>query len=234
MILGIMQPYFLPYLGYWQLLAAVDRFVVYDDVQYIKGGWINRNRIKIGDQVKYMSLQLDGASPNRRISDIELLDDHGWRGKLQRTVEQNYAAAPFFRETVQLFRDILGFAERDLSGFLVNQLKLVAEHLAIDTEIVETSRHYCNDSIKGPARVIDVCRRENATIYINSAGGRDMYFPESFAAAGVELRFYSMKPLEYAQGKGAFQPCLSVLDVLMWLGRAETRRLLSEVNIVAA
>lgn len=232
MILGIMQPYFLPYLGYWQLLAAVDRFVVYDDVQYIKGGWINRNRIKIGGEPNYISLQLDGASPNRRICDIALLEDRGWRGKLLRTVEQSYAGAPFLRETIPLFLDIVGRPEPDLAGFLLNQIKAVADHLAIDTDIVPTSRGYGNDALKGPARVIDICRRENANVYLNSLGGREMYLPGPFAEAGVELRFYSMRSLEYPQGKGVFRPCLSILDVLMWVGKTETGRLLREVDIV--
>ncbi len=234
MVLGIMQPYFLPYLGYWQLLAAVDRFVVYDDVQFIKGGWINRNRIKIGEQPAYISLHLDHASPNRKICDIALVQSSDWKKKLLRTVEQNYASAPYFRETTALFREIMEHPTPNLAEFLLNQIRLVAKHLGVGTEIIETSRIYDNASLKGPERVIDICRREKASAYVNSAGGRDMYLPGPFKEAGIELRFYSMRPLDYAQGRGPFQPFLSLLDVLMWVGRHKAKELLREVSIVPA
>lgn len=234
MVLGIMQPYFLPYLGYWQLIAAVDRFVVYDDVSFIKGGWISRNRIKVGGEPTYVSLHLNRASPNRRICDIALIRDPVWPRKLVRTVEQAYALAPYFGETMPLVRQVVECPDLNLADYLFQGIRAVVRHLGIKTELMPTSRTYGNNELKGPTRVIDICRREGASTYINSAGGRDMYFTRDFAAAGIELRFYAMRPFEYRQGRGSFHPFLSIVDLLMWTGRRSVSDRLADVDVFSA
>ena len=98
MKIGIMQPYFLPYIGYWQLLNAVDKYVIYDDVNYIKGGWINRNRILINKEPKYFNVKLNGASPNKLINEVEVSNDNIWQKKLLKTIEENYKKAPFLKK----------------------------------------------------------------------------------------------------------------------------------------
>lgn len=229
-----MQPYFVPYFGYWQLMAAADRFVVYDDVQYIKGGWISRNRIKVKGAAAYISLRLAGASPNRRICDIQLVSGDEWKTRLVRTVEQAYVRAPFFRETIDLARSVILCRKVDLADYLLHGLMLVREHLRIMTPIVETSRQYRNEALRGSARVVDICKREGATHYLNAEGGRELYSVDDFRPAGLGLSFLTMRPIPYAQGAGGFISHLSVLDVLMWLGRDGAASRLGDCNIEAA
>jgi hypothetical protein len=232
--LAVMQPYFLPYFGYWQLLAAADRFVIYDDVQYIKGGWINRNRIKLNGKPAYISLKLVKASPNKRICDLDLAPGVSWRERLVKTIEQAYARAPHLAETMPLVRSVVNYPETSLAGYLLNSIMQVRKHLAIDTAIVPSSRNYGNSCLTGQARVLDICRRESASCYINSEGGRALYSATDFRETGIALSFLTLRPMEYAQGNSPFVPQLSIVDVLMWLGLDNARKRLSNCDIQSA
>lgn len=232
MKLGIMQPYFFPWLGYFQLVDAVDRFVVYDDVGYRKGGWINRNRILVGGREHLFSLPLHGASPNRKIHEVQLRDMPWWRNRFLKTLQQQYRKAPHFAATFELVEKVLACETDQLSELLVHALTTVCAELRIETEFVPTSRCYENDELRGQERVLDICRREGADVYINAIGGRELYRREDFQAQGVELRFIQTRPIEYPQAGDDFVPMLSILDVLMFNTRDEVRRLLGEFDLV--
>ena len=118
MKLGIMQPYFFPYIGYWQLLNAVDEYVIFDDVNYINRGWINRNRILVNGEPQYINLQLTGASQNKLINEIEVACDPSFAKKRLRTLEQSYGKAPFYQDTMALVTDILDDPEKNLAKYL--------------------------------------------------------------------------------------------------------------------
>lgn len=227
-----MQPYLFPYLGYFQLVHGVDRFVVYDDVHYIKGGWINRNRILVGGKAHLFTLPPSGASPNRRICDVGLTDRERFRRKFLRSLAQEYRHAPFYDETVALLDSICAFETRDLADFLVHSLVRVCGELSITTEFVPTSRIYGNEGLRGQERVLDICAREGADTYINPIGGRELYHPEAFAERGVELRFLQMNDVEYPQGGGDFVPGLSIVDVMMWNPRPRIAEMLEAYSLV--
>lgn len=216
--LAIMQPYFFPYLGYWQLMSQVDRFVVYDDVQYKKGGWINRNRILIGDRPHYISVPLQGASPNCRICDLALLDNDLWRTKLLKSLELNYRRSPHFESSFALVQSIVLYPSRDLADYLLNQLQSVASALGITAQLIASSRIYGNQALRGTERVLDICKRERATVYVNAPGGRSLYQAEPFAAAGVTLRFLTPHLPAYPQRQQGFVAGLSIIDALMSMG----------------
>ncbi len=184
-----MQPYFLPYIGYFQLMAAVDRFVILDDVNYIKGGWINRNRLPARNGTMWLTLPLVGASPNRIIREIEILPDNGWKRAMERTVALTYAEATEAALVLPLFRQWLASASGNLSAFLSGCLVDVAKYLRMAPEIVYTSSIHPKDGLKGPERVLDICLREGASVYVNLPGGRELYDPSVFSCAGVELHF---------------------------------------------
>ena len=232
MKLAIMQPYLFPYIGYFQLIQAADRFVVYDDVNYIKGGWINRNRILIGGEARYFTLPPRGASPNKRIYEIPLGDVAFWRKKFLKALQQEYRRAPHFEETFGLVEKLCHYETGNLAEFLLNSLKGVCEWLGIETEVVPSSRAYGNAKLRGQARVLDICLREKADVYINPIGGRSLYSADEFRERGVELRFLESRTVEYPQDRREFVPQLSIVDVMMFNPKSRIREMLGAYSLV--
>ncbi|OWY28112.1 WbqC family protein [Herbaspirillum robiniae] len=218
--LAIMQPYLFPYIGYWQLMRAADRFVVYDDVNYINRGWINRNRLLINGEPAFITLPLLQASQNRKICDIEIAPAAQWQKKMLRMIEVTYKKAPYFAEVFPVLETILSSDERNLARFLAHQLELLARLMGMSTQFVLTSRSYGNDGLAAQERILDICRREQAEVYINAQGGRELYEPASFAREGIDLRFIAMRPQAYVQRSAGFTPYLSIIDALMEVGPA--------------
>lgn len=221
MKIAIMQPYFFPYIGYWQLIHAVDRFVILDDVSYINRGWINRNRILINGNPTYITLPLHRASQNKKICEMQISTHTNWQDKLLRTIETTYRKSPHFPEVFPVIEDIIRYETSQLTDYLANQLQQIASFISIDTELVLTSRKYSTDHLAGQERIIDICRQENATHYINPQGGQDLYDKQAFNRMHIDLSFLTMKPLPYKQRNGQFIPYLSIIDVLMEVGAAE-------------
>ena len=215
---AIMQPYLFPYIGYWQLLQAADCFVVYDDVNYINRGWINRNRILVNGEPLLVTLPLLQASQNRKIRDIEIAPTAQWRPRLMRTMEMAYRKAPCFDQVFPVVERILGHGDTNLAGFLSHQLHCLARFMGLDTRIVTSSTVYQNSHLAAQERILDICRQEQATTYINAQGGRSLYEPSAFSERGIDLRFIAMRPLPYRQRSDSFTPYLSIIDALMEVG----------------
>ena len=219
MTLGIMQPYLFPYIGYFQLLSAVDRFVVYDDVTFIKQGWINRNRILINGEATFFTVPLAHKSSATAIRDTAISDaaEHRkWVEKLLKSVDNAYRRAPEFARTYPIVEQVVTRATTRVAELAVESIKAVAAALEIPTPIVETSSAYGNAHLQGEERVLAICKAEGATRYINPSGGKELYSRERFSAEGVDLRFIESRPIEYKQFGGAFVPWLSIVDVLMF------------------
>jgi WbqC-like protein len=215
---GIMQPYLFPYIGYFQLLNAVDRFVVYDDVAFIKQGWVNRNRILINDHPAYFTVPVKHASSFSLICDTLVDDRHHsrWVEKTLTTFSNTYRRAPEFGQVFPVVEAVLTRQTDRVAELAVASLKAVAALLEIRTEWVESSAQYGNTDLKGEDRVLAICRAEGATEYVNAAGGRELYARDRFEAAGLRLRFIQSAPIEYRQFGSAFVPSLSIVDVLMF------------------
>lgn len=213
--LAIMQPYFLPYLGYFQLLAAVDAFVIYDDVNFINRGWINRNQFNINGQARMLTVPLQQASQNRLICEIALSPEAGWRTKLLRSVQQAYARAPQFDRAYPLVEQIVMHPGPNLADYLYHSLAALRDYLGLGTRLVRTSRCYGNGGLKAQDRIIDICLREQATRYVNPAGGSELYERRAFSERGVELAFLSPTLRPYETGAMSYLPGLSIVDVLM-------------------
>lgn len=230
--IAIMQPYFLPYIGYFQLMAAVDKFVVFDDVNFINRGWVNRNRLLLNGAAYTFTVPLRGASQSRLICDIELADDSGWREKLLRTIRQAYGKAPCYPQVSMLLERAINYPSIRLDEFLLNSLHEVVNYLSLEVEIVSTSRSYKNADLKGQDRILDICRQERADIYINPIGGMDLYDRAGFSNQGLSLYFLRPRPISYSQGKGDHVAWLSIMDVLMFNEPTEVRRLLTEIDLI--
>jgi WbqC-like protein family len=232
MTLAIMQPYLFPYLGYFQLIAAVDRFVIYDDVSYIKSGWINRNRWMVGGDPAYFTLPVRSASSLRPIGDVRLTEGAKWAPKLLKTFRQEYGKAPYFTAAFELLERVVTLDEPRVSRRATASLRAVMNYLGMATPLVETSACYRNADLRAADRIIDICRREGETRYVNPIGGRQLYDLTTFAAAGIELRLLRPRPVKYRQFREPFVPWLSILDVIAFNRPDVVRTLLREYELV--
>lgn len=218
MKLAIMQPYFIPYAGYWQLINSVDRFVIYDDVNFIKNGWINRNRILINGEPKYMTIPLQGASPFKNICELSVDPSFRWRKKILRSIELSYRNSRFFDQVYPEIKRIIHYETNDLSTFLIQQISAFSELLGLQTEIIRSSDVYENSHLSGQERILDICRQENADEYINLSGGKKLYDSASFNEKGIALRFLTCQASPYKQQSAEHVPSLSIIDMLMEIG----------------
>ena len=231
MTLGIMQPYFLPYIGYFQLLAVVDKFILLDDVNYINRGWINRNRLLLNGAAHTFTIPLIGASQNKHICEIELVTENNWREKLLRTIQLAYTKAPYYSSVFAVLEKIIIYPSRQLDDFLLHSICEIAKYLSLDdTKIVGTSRDYNNQNLKGQERILDICLQEKTDVYINPIGGVDLYDKNTFLEKGIQLHFLQSRPITYQQGKYEHVPWLSILDVLMYNEISVVQQLLFEAD----
>ena len=210
-----MQPYFFPYVGYFQLIAAVDVFVVYDNIQYTKQGWINRNRILRDGEAAMISLPLKKASDYLDVRDRELAVDFR-RDKLLNQLRGAYQAAPYFAATFPLIEDIVHCAQNSLFHFLHNCICRICTHLGLTATIQISSEIAVDHGLRSEQKVMALCRALGATRYVNAIGGVELYSREAFMAQGIELKFLRSMPFDYAQFGKAFVPWLSIIDVLMF------------------
>ena len=226
-----MQPYIFPYLGYWQLMKAVDIFVVFDDVNFIKKGFIHRNSILVSGQKSLFTLPLQKASQNKKINEIALSETENWREKFLRSIFLAYKKAPMFDEVYTLIERIINHSEKNLAGFLENQLKEVNDFLGINT-VLMSSVNYGNQELKGQHRILDICEKESACHYINPIGGQELYDHESFSKRNVSLSFLKTAPFEYKQFKNEFVPWLSMIDILMFNDKEAVHRALDGYELI--
>lgn len=218
MKLAIMQPYFMPYIGYFQLIRSADVLVLYDNIKYTKKGWINRNRILQNKAEAMLSLPLKSDSDYLNIDQRSLADNFD-RAKLLRQLEAGYKQAPFFAETWPLLQRIVACEEQNLFGFLHHSITAICEHLKLRTRIVVSSTIAIDHQLKSEEKVLALCHKLEATQYINTIGGQELYHRDTFQAQQIQLNFIRSRPLEYAQFGNDFIPWLSIADVMMFNGR---------------
>lgn len=229
-----MQPYLFPYIGYFQLINAVDKFIIYDDVTFIKQGWINRNRILTEGSALLFSIPLSEASPYKLIRDIsidELLYDK-WKKKFYKTLDQYYKKAPYYEKVLPIIKIVLESNNQLISAVALCSIKAVCEYLAIETEIAETVDKYSNNYLKGEDRIIDICRQEAAKVYINAEGGRSLYSRNTFKENKIELRFIKSNNIVYKQFDSPFVPFLSIIDIMMFNSSEAIRRMLNDYELL--
>ena len=229
MTLGIMQPYFMPYIGYWQLMAAVDTYVVYDDVNYIKGGWVSRNNILLNGQKHMFTITLNGASSNKLFNEITIKDDFK---KFSRLIESAYRKAPYYAEVSILLDKIYNYEDKSLGAFMLHSFQVILDYLDIDTRLVLASSIDKDNSLKAKDKVKHICHLLGADTYYNAIGGQELYDKADFKADGIDLQFVKTELTVYPQFKNEFESGLSIIDVLMHNGKEGTKRLLNEYTLI--
>ena len=224
MKLAIMQPYLFPYIGYWQLINAVDTFVIYDDVNFIKKGYINRNSILSNGKAQLFTLELISASQNKLINDIEVGNN---RTKILAIIEQNYKKAPYFNEVFTMLKDILKNDEKNLAKFIGYSLELISKYLDIDTNFIYSSSLEKDNTLKGQEKILEISKLLNANKYINAIGGKELYDKYIFKKLNIELNFLETHIVEYKQFKDDFIPYLAIIDILMFNSTDESKNMLN-------
>lgn len=229
MKLAIMQPYLFPYLCYFQLIRSVDAFVVYDDVNYIKSGWLNRNYILAQGNKLLITLPLQGASPNLLINQVEV---GGRPEKLLETIRHCYGKAPEFTTVFPLVEEIIMQQEKNLARFLDHGLRRICDYLGLHPQWHISSGLNKDNELRGSKKVLAICEELGATHYINVPGGKELYNREDFANMGMQLSFIQPRQAEYRQFGKAFVPNLSIIDVMMFNEQKQCRKLLEEYELV--
>ncbi len=215
MKLGIMQPYFFPYLGYWQLINAVDKYVVYDDVTYIKGGWINRNNILLNNSSHLITLSLVNSSSFKNINEIEITRDSIKLEKLLKTIKVAYMKAPHYKEIMPIIEKLVR-TNTNIAKLNFNSIIEINKYLNIQTEILLSSQIKKDNKLKAQDKVIHINEILGADTYYNAIGGQTLYSKEIFKEKGINLRLLKMNELRYKQFNNEFVPNLSIIDVLMF------------------
>ncbi|GGO79552.1 hypothetical protein GCM10011348_14120 [Marinobacterium nitratireducens] len=212
MKLAVMQPYLFPYIGYFQLMYAADLFLIYDDVAYIKQGYINRNSILSPNGPVRFTVSVPGASSNKLISSLNFSTDVK---KALRTVEQSYSKTPHFASVFPIVQKTLEQEDRSIAAVCQKSYEEIFEYLCVEKNIKKTSELDYDRSASAQDRLIALCQKFEASCYINAPGGRKLYAKSDFAAKGIDLKFINSLSVEYSQGQKKFTQNLSIIDVLM-------------------
>ena len=233
MIIGIMQPYFMPYIGYFQLINSVDEFVIYDNIQYTKKGFINRNRILSNGTDQLFSLPLKKDSDYLNVVEREL--SGSWekdKNKILNTINSSYSKAPYFKQSFDLISKCLDNPEVNLFRFIYDSIVSINEYLDIKTKVIISSTIDTDHTLKSQDKVLAICKERNATQYINSIGGVELYNKETFKQNNIELNFIKSNLIQYKQFNNEFIPWLSIIDVLMFNSKEEINKYLNEYTLI--
>jgi hypothetical protein len=228
-----MQPYLFPYIGYFQLIQAADKFVVYDNIQFTKKGWINRNRILVNGKDEYITLPLKKDSDFLNVDERKIADSFNEeRIKILRKINESYKKAPEFKTVFLLLETILNNSEPNLFEFLYHSLQALCNYLDIKTAFIISSALAINHQLKSQDKVIAICKALEATTYINTIGGVNLYSKETFQQNNMELNFIKATPVEYKQFSNEFIPWLSIIDVLMFNSKEKIQEYLQSYQTI--
>jgi len=230
---AIMQPYFLPYIGYWQLIHSVDEFIVYDNIEFTKKGWFNRNRILEGEHDRLFTIPIKKDSDYLHVDQRYLSDDSEKEiTRTLRIIQANYRKAPYYAEVYPLIEACFLSSERNLFQYIYHSIKVICEYLGIDTTITISSTINIDHSLKADEKVIALCKAVGTDVYINAIGGMELYDRHTFSSHILELKFIKTKPIVYEQFGRGFVPWLSIIDVIMFNDKPTVKRLLDEYELL--
>lgn len=210
MKIAVMQPYFFPYMGYWKLIYSVDKFIIFDDVNYINKGYINRNKIINREKEKFITLKIKNRSQNKKINELELFDNNI---NIFNDIKQSYIKSKNFNKYKDVIYSMICNEEKLLSLYLKKQIEAMVEILKIKTEILISSDY--NLGVLGKNKIYELCTYFKADEYINPIGGSNLYDPIKFEEKGIKLKFIQSKELKYKQNSKIFIENTSVIDFIM-------------------
>ena len=223
MRIAIMQPYFFPYLGYFQLIHAVDAFVFLDDVAFIKRGWINRNRLALNGKETWFTVPLENQSQNKTIQNTFVCPQEfeSWKRKFLQSLKHFYSKAPYFRCGETLVEDVLATGGENMAALAASSIEKCCCLLGIETKFATASKDYPHEGLKSDVRLADICRRAGAGEYVNAPGGTRLYSKEQFESKGLRLHFLRPGNISYHAADTEHGMNFSILDAIMWCGPEE-------------
>jgi rhodanese-related sulfurtransferase len=229
---GIMQPYFFPYIGYFQLMNAVDEFIVYDNIEFTKKGWFNRNRILVNGHDSFVTIPLKKDSDYLDVRDRYLADSWSTeRIKMLNRIKESYRKAPQFEVVYPLVEKCICFEDANLFNFILNSLTQVKEYLEIRTSFIVSSTIPIDHTLKSDKKVIAICKEGNADAYMNPIGGIQLYIKDEFKNEGIDLNFLKANDFEYKQFNNEFVPWLSIIDVMMFNSKETITKMLTQYSL---
>ena len=232
--LGIMQPYIFPYIGYFQYIAATDLFVLYDDVAFIKQGWVNRNRILLNGTPYTFTVPVSSISSFRKIRETSL-HEHSmdkWKKTFKTTLFHAYNRAPNYPDIAPLIESIVMKPHKTIAEFATASIVEFCSFLEIKTNLILNPDQFKNAHLQAQERIIDICKQTGAKKYINPIGGVTLYTASDFMANGIELKFIKSKLPEYLQYDFNWVPSLSIIDVLMFNTKFQVQEMLNEYTLL--
>jgi hypothetical protein len=235
MKLAIMQPYLFPYIGYYQLINAVDKFVIYDDVNFIKQGWINRNKVLISGKEFLFTLPLKDASSFSTIreTNVNYPAYTNWKVKFLRSLEQSYKKSTYFESVYLIVESVLNEDCISISDFALSSIVNVSSYLGLKTKFLCSSVDFPDTKgLDRQGRLFEIIQRCGAKTYINSIGGQALYAKQDFARQGICLNFLKSNPSSYKQFEQAFVPFLSIIDTMMFNSPSEINEMLDQFELI--
>lgn len=228
-----MQPYLFPYIGYWQLINAVDVFVIYDNIQFSKRGWFHRNNILLNGEKKLFTIPLKKDSDYLNVVDRYLANDVERQIKKTVTqIENSYKKAPYFKEAFPLVKDIFQNQEKNLFKYIFASVLKICEYFNINTQFIVSSEVAIDHNLKSQDKVIAINEALNASTYINAIGGVQLYNTEEFDKSGIELKFLETEIIEYCQFNKQFEPYMSIIDVMMFNSQEQIQIMLNNYKLI--
>ena len=228
---AIMQPYFLPYIGYWQLIGAATTFVVYDNIKYTKKGWINRNRYLLSGSDAFFTIPLKSQSDYFSVNE-RMISDSFDPAKIYNQIAYAYKKAPYFSEVSPFLKSLVEYSNSNLFDFIYNSILQTMSILQIKTKIIISSQLDIDHSLKAQDKVLAICKHLKADLYINPIGGTELYSREAFAEKGIELKFIKSNLITYKQFDNEFVPWLSILDIMMFKSVNDIEKMLDLYTLV--
>jgi WbqC-like protein family len=234
MKIALMQPYFMPYLGYFQLINAVDKFIFFDDAHFIKQGWINRNNILLDKEKHRFCLPIKNMSSNKMIHETYVaVSPIHWDTALLKKIHQAYHKAPFFDVIYPKIEKILrGSIGRSIADVSIENIEQILDYLGVKKTLMRSAGRYDNSDLRLTAKVIDICKKEGATVYINAFGGQNLFHRDCFKAHQIDLFFIKPNLKSYPHFATHFVGGLSILDILMHNNPTEIRAMLDDYNLM--
>lgn len=228
---AIMQPYFFPYLGYWQLMNAVDKYVIYDDGLFRPRGWINRNRIILDNKPYYITIPVH-RSPNVRIRDMVISSDDSFKRKMVKTLMCAYGKAPYFEECFDAISKAILNKAKVLTDYNYICIEAIRNYLNITTPLILSSNIEKDLEAEAKKKIIAICNSLGADEYINAIGGMELYNKRDFCDFGIKLSFLKSDSILYKQFNDRFLPDMSIIDVIMFNNKERVKDMLYEYSLI--
>jgi len=234
MSVAMMQPYLFPYLGYFQLLKAVDVFIFADDVNFIKGGFIHRNKILLQNEEYYFIVPCEKKSQNKLINEVRLsAKTKGYPDSILLTIKQAYAKAPFFTDVFPIIESVFRSDTDSIYRLAASSVESVSRYLELNVDFKFSSVSF--NHTKGQERsirLINITKELGGHTYLNPIGGTKIYNKECFENQGIKLEFLVPEAISYPQFNGNFIPDLSIIDIMMFNSIEDVNKLLNKYRLI--